>query len=191
MDGGRMPGTWPGAWPEDIQAPMSKSKTTIPAAADAFLQHTESIRKGIQELLETERRRSEDLQRSVQSLQRQLESAETSRQQLVELITNARGFLSNSQTQLGGLLGAVDSLLSVGAEMPAPAPVSASSSGASPTTNTVVTAAELQKESKDKPEGGPPASGGAVSPEEFAARSTNGPEPDSESENRRSWFGRT
>ena len=173
---------------------MSKSKTTIPAAADAFLQHTESIRKGIQELLETERRRSDDLQKSVQSLQRQLESAETSRQQLIELITNARSFLSNSQSQLGGLLGAVDSLLSVGSEpmttttsTPAPA---MSTPPATPSSS-VVTAAEMQKEkpmekAPEKP-AEPKPSPGAVSPEEFAARSN----PDDSAENRRSWFGRT
>jgi hypothetical protein len=84
----------------------------LPAAADKFFKDTDKIQKGIRELLEAERRRAEEIQQAVELLQGQLKTAEASRLQLIDLTTNAQKLLINSQNQLGGLVGAVESLLS-------------------------------------------------------------------------------
>jgi hypothetical protein len=87
------------------------AQTTLPAAADKLFKDTEKIQKGIRELLDAERRRAEEIQLAVETLQGQLKTAEASRLQLIDLTTNAQKLLINSQNQLGGLVGAVESLL--------------------------------------------------------------------------------
>ena len=87
------------------------AQTSIPAAAEAFFKETERISAGIKDLLDAERRRAEEIQRAVKTLQGQLQTADESRQLLIELTTSAQRVLINSQNQLGGLVGAVESLL--------------------------------------------------------------------------------
>ena len=87
------------------------AQTSIPAAAAAFFNETEKISAGIKDLLDAEKRRAEEIQRAVKTLQGQLATADESRQLLIELTTSAQRVLINSQNQLGGLVGAVESLL--------------------------------------------------------------------------------
>ncbi len=94
------------------------AQTTLPAAANQFFKDTEKINKGIRELLEAEQRRAEELQRAIQTLKSQLDTAEASRLQVMELTTSTQKLLINSQAQLGGLVGQVESLLS-GSGLPA------------------------------------------------------------------------
>ncbi|MDP9326418.1 MAG: hypothetical protein M3O87_07785 [Candidatus Dormibacteraeota bacterium] len=90
------------------------AQTTLPAAANQFFKDTEKINKGIRELLENEQRRAEELQRAIQTLKTQLDNAEASRAQLIDLTTSTQKLLINSQNQLGGLVGAVEALLTGG-----------------------------------------------------------------------------
>jgi flagellar motility protein MotE (MotC chaperone) len=110
------------------------AQTTLPAAANQFFKDTEKINKGIRELLDAEQRRAEELQRAIQTLKGQLDAAEASRLQVIELTNSTQKLLINSQAQLGGLVGAVESLLS-GSGLPATtdeAPPAAAENGKTP-----------------------------------------------------------
>ncbi len=117
------------------------AQTSIPAAADAFFKETGAIEQGIRELLDAEKRRAEEIQRSIKALQGRLETADQSRQQLIELTTAAQRVLINSQNQLGGLVGAVESLLTGNGE---PAKPVEAAPEAAEKTNGAVAAAQAQ-----------------------------------------------
>ena len=117
------------------------AQTSIPAAADAFFKETAAIEQGIRELLEAERRRAEEIQRAIKALQGRLETADQSRQQLIELTTSAQRVLINSQAQLGGLVGAVETLLTGNGE---PAQPVEAAPEAAEKTNGAVAAAQPQ-----------------------------------------------